>query len=52
MADKTTKVGTIVSFEDKSNEPTATYTWDFGDGGTSTLKDDTHIYMTTLEHTL
>ncbi len=45
MTDKTVKVGTIVTFQDTSNEPIATYTWDFGAGeGTSTLKDDTHIY--------
>ena len=47
MADKTIKVGTTVSFQDTSNETTATYIWDFGDGTPSTVvKNPSHLYGT------
>ena len=52
MADKTALIGTELIFQDTSNETTATYTWNFGDGNTSTIKDATHTYSTIGTYTV
>lgn len=36
--------GGILQFSDTSKGYITSYNWDFGDGGTSTLKDPTHVY--------
>lgn len=45
MADKTVKVNEPVQFNDSSTNATS-YTWNFGDGGTSTQKSPSHAYAT------
>ncbi|KAB2917342.1 MAG: PKD domain-containing protein, partial [Bacteroidetes bacterium] len=43
-------VGEPVSFTNTSTEPagtTVTYSWDFGDGGTSSTKNETHTFLGT-----
>lgn len=53
MADKTALIGTELIFQDTSNDATITaYTWNFGDGNTSTNKNDTHIYSTIGTYTV
>ncbi len=42
-------LGDVMQFKDKSLVPNSsimTYTWDFGDGSTSKIKDPSHIYKT------
>lgn len=36
----------LVEFEDLSNHPFASLTWDFGDGGTSSVANPHHTYIT------
>ena len=45
MADKQVKVDTPVQFNDTSTDSTE-YVWNFGDGGTSTVKSPSHTYTT------
>jgi len=40
-------VGTTVQFTDKSTSPITSWSWRFGDGSTSTLKNPTHAYSST-----
>ncbi|MFI5220499.1 MAG: PKD domain-containing protein, partial [Bacteroidia bacterium] len=41
----------IISFTNSSTGA-VTYTWDFGDGGTSTLQNPTHVYATAGNYTI
>ena len=45
MTDKQVKVNTPVQFNDISTNATS-YTWNFGDGSTSTVKSPSHTYTT------
>ena len=40
-----------VTFTDQSSGSPATWNWDFGDGGTSTLRSPAHTYMTPGQYT-
>lgn len=44
-------IGTPLYFNSSSTDAT-TYTWDFGDGGSSKLEDDTHTYASTGAYTV
>jgi PKD repeat protein len=41
---KTTQTGSTIQFADKSSGDITSYSWDFGDGGTSTEQDPSHAY--------
>jgi carboxypeptidase T len=38
---------TVVQFTDQSTGPVSEWFWDFGDGGTATIPDPTHTFVTT-----
>jgi PKD repeat protein len=42
----------IVSFTDQSTGGATSWSWDFGDGGTSTLQDPSHNYVTSGTYTV
>lgn len=51
-ADTLTCPGATVQFNNTSSPTPLTYTWDFGDGGTSTVTSPSHIYTVTGNYTV
>jgi PKD repeat protein len=50
--DNTVCIGDTVQFNDLSNPVPTSWSWDFGDGTTSTLQNPTHIYTTPGSYTV
>jgi PKD repeat protein len=44
--------GGMVTFTNTTNPSATSYSWDFGDGNTSTLQDPTHVYATSGTYTV